>query len=117
VNSLFDGRKSRMNRKTLLGIMFLVGVMGAMLVIFGAVYTVLSCHTDNVLYGYPIWSPPSFSGIQGCGNLTTPVGLPNGISVNYTLNYVGIVIILATIAIPLASWSSKQNIRMGVSND
>jgi len=106
-----------MNRKTLLGITFLVAVIGAMLVIFGAVYTVLPCTTDNVLYGYPIWSPPSFSGIQGCGNLTTPVGIPNGISVSYTLNYVGIAILLTTIAIPLASWSSKQNITTGFSND
>jgi len=106
-----------MNRKTLLGITFLVAVTGVMLVIFGAVYTVLPCTTDNVLYGYPIWSPPSFSGIQGCGNLSTPVSLPNGISVNYTLNYVGMAILLTTIAIPLASWSSKQSIRAGVSND
>jgi hypothetical protein len=106
-----------MNRNTLLGITFLVVIVGAMLVIFGAVYTVLPCTTDNVFYGYPIWSPPSYSGIQSCGNLTTPVGLTNGISVSYTLNYVGIAILLATIAIPLASWSSKQSIRTGVSND
>ena len=96
-----------------MGITFLVAIIGAMLVIFGAVYTVLPCTTGNVFYGYPIWSPPSFSGIQGCGNLTTPVGLPNGTSVNYTLNYIGIVILLATIAIPLASWSSKQSTRTG----
>ena len=91
-----------MNRKTLLGITFLVAIVGAMLVIFGAVYTARTSDTVGTYYGYPIWSPPAW---------VPPSDAT--ISVNYTLNYVGIAILLTTIAIPLASWSSKQSIRTG----
>jgi hypothetical protein len=95
-----------MNRKILLGTTCPLATMGAILVIFGAVYTARTSDTVGTYYGYPIWSPPAW---------VPPSDAT--ISANYTLNYLGIAILLTAISIPLASWSSKQSIRTGVSND
>ncbi|MDG6907207.1 MAG: hypothetical protein JRN20_15645 [Nitrososphaerota archaeon] len=86
-------------KPALLGLTVGLGIMGAVLAIFGAVYTVLPCATDNVFYGYPIWSPPKWNTPLGCGNLTAPPGLPNGISINYTLNYLGIAVLIIAAAL------------------
>ncbi|MDG6996671.1 MAG: hypothetical protein JRN52_12185 [Nitrososphaerota archaeon] len=83
----------------LLGLTVGLMIIGAVLAIFGAIYTVLGCTTDNVFYGYPIWSPPRWNTPIGCGNLTVPPGVPNGISVNYTLNYLGIAVLIMAAAL------------------
>jgi hypothetical protein len=100
-----------MNSSALLGITFLLAILGAILVIFGAVYTARTSDTAGTYYGYPIWSPPAASYL--------PVVPPSDttISANYTLNYVGLAILLTAISIPLASLGSKQNMSTEVSND
>ena len=97
-----------MTRASLLALILPLAALGAILVIFGAVYTVLGCTADNVFRGYPIWSPPNFNGILACGNLTSSVGRPNGISVNYSLNYLGVAILAATAAV---SFPLRKTIR------
>ena len=92
-----------MTRASLLALILPVAALGAVLVIFGAVYTVLGCTTDNVFRGYAIWGPPNFNGVTlACGNLTSAVGRPNGISVNYSLNYLGGAILAASAAVSLS---------------
>jgi len=99
-----------MNSRALLGITFLLAV-GAILVIFGAVYTARTSDAVGTYYGYPIWSPPS------AGYLPVAPPSDTAISANFTLNYVGVATLLTAISIPIASWSSRQDVRAGVSND
>ena len=75
----------------------LLAIMGATLVIFGAIFTATGSDYVGTYYGYPIWSLP---------------GLPAAasISANYTLNYVGFGFLVAAIAISLVSRSSGRKL-------
>jgi uncharacterized membrane protein HdeD (DUF308 family) len=106
-NSPLAHWQSGLNGKTLLGITFALAVVGAVLAIFGVAYTVSpSCASGNVFNVYPIWSIP----LSGCVQTGLYPSLVF-VSANYTLNYVGIAIILVAIAIPIALWTSRPHMR------
>lgn len=63
------------------GMVFLL--VGGIMVVFGAVYTVRTSDTVGIFYGYPIWVPLVW---------VRPFGA--SISANYTLNLIGFALML-----------------------
>ncbi|MDG6902703.1 MAG: hypothetical protein JRM80_12200 [Nitrososphaerota archaeon] len=67
------------------GMVFLL--VGGIMAVFGAVYTVRTSDTVGTFYGYPIWVP-----------LVWALSFGASISANYTLNLIGVALILLGVA-------------------
>jgi hypothetical protein len=87
----------KLSRNQFLASALITAVIGVILMIFGAVYTLKTNDTIGTYYGYPIWSPPMFP------------GAPNNVtmSTSYLVNYIGIALLLASV-ISLLLWNQKK---------
>ena len=82
---------TEVSKGTLLGLALMLAMVGVILVIFGAIYTV----NNSTYYGTPIWSAPPVPPEH------FPLSL-NFISGNYTLNYLGVTLLVIAAALVFA---------------